>query len=377
MHVVIVPDSFKGTMTSVEVIKAIKRGVIAHFPNTIFTEIPIADGGEGTVEAVVSALNGEMHTCKVLDALGRECVARFGICGKIGVIEMAEAAGITRLNKNELNPLVTTSYGVGQLILEALKFDVDQLLIGIGGSATNDGGTGMLQALGAKFKDEAGNLLGYGGQILHLIDDIDISEIDQRVFEIPITVMCDVSNPLTGPMGATWVYGRQKGGDDSVLNSLEQGMLNYKAQLTRLTNLDADQISGSGAAGGLGAAFVCVLKSKLKSGIESILDLVHFESLIEQADLVITGEGKIDEQTLYGKVPTGVSNRCVGKKAKVVAIVGTEGPGARKVYHKGIDAIVSTVSGHVEEAMVAETAVERLEMAVDTMCRLLKIGQTL
>ncbi|HAS73587.1 MAG TPA: glycerate kinase [Clostridiales bacterium UBA8960] len=377
MYVIIIPDSFKGTLSSTKVIDRIHAGLRRHFKDLEVTEIPIADGGEGTVHALVHALGGTEYTCDVQDPLGRPTVAKYGICGKKAIIEMAEAAGINKVRPEARNLAEASTYGVGEMLLKALNHDVDEVIVGIGGSATNDGGVGMLQALGARFYGESGQRLIGGGKILEHIRSVDTSMIDKRLFDIPIVVMCDVTNPLTGPLGATYVYGPQKGGDEETLNRLEMGMKNYRKVIMNHVNIDVDMIPGSGASGGLGAAFVSFLGATLKPGIDSILDLVNFDALVETADLVITGEGKMDEQTVYGKVPTGVSKRCVGKKAKVIAIVGTEGKDARATYDYGIDAIVSTVTQNMSEEELMQTAELRLDRAVDSMCRLLRIGAEL
>lgn len=374
MQIIVIPDSFKGTFTSFEVIKHIRNGFEKHFSGLDFIEIPIADGGEGTVDAIVHALNGEKFNCDVTGPLGSRVHATYGICDKKAIIEMAEAAGITKISINERNPLKTTTYGVGELILKVIDHGVEEIVVGIGGSATNDGGTGMLKALGVKFFDEFGEIHDEGGQILKRIKYMDCSGIDKRIIDIPITVMCDVTNPLTGPKGATNIYGPQKGANIETVLLLEEGMCRFKDILDHHCGLDVDQIKGAGAAGGLGAAFVCILGATLKPGIDAILDLVGFDQIVENADLVITGEGKIDEQTIYGKVPTGVSKRCMDKKAKVVAIVGTEGHNSKCVYDYGIDAVISTVNQSFNPETMHENASERLDEAIETLCRLLKIG---
>ena len=377
MRIIIIPDSFKGTMSSLKVIERIKCGLMRHFEKLEIVEIPIADGGEGTVDALVRAMNGISYVCEVQDALGRRTMAHYGICGKLAVLEMAEASGLCKINAKERNLMEASTYGVGELILSALDHDVDEIVIGIGGSATNDGGVGMLQALGAEFYDAAGNLLTGGGKILEKIHRIETGKLDQRILKMPVTVMCDVSNPLTGEKGATYVYGPQKGGDVPTLKHLEAGMQNYKKRIFEHTQIDVDRIPGSGAAGGLGAALVSFLGAELKPGIELILDLVGFDQLVDDADLVITGEGRIDEQTVYGKVPTGIAKRCLDKPVKVIAIAGAEGNEARRVYEHGVDVILSTVTQCMDDETLLATAESRLDVAVDTLCRMLKIGISL
>lgn len=374
MNIVLVPDSFKGTFTSLEVIQHLKDGFSKHFEDVRFTEVPIADGGEGTVDALVHALHGTLYSCEVCDPLGRKTSAKYGICGHLGVVEMAEASGITKLKKEEYNPELTSTYGVGEILMEVMKHPISEIIIGIGGSATNDGGTGMLMALGAKFYDQNGLMDRQGGCILKDIIKIDVSGIPKTLLDMPIKVMCDVTNPLTGPKGASHVYGPQKGADAKMIESLELGMVHYKTLLDHLIGDDVNQIEGAGAAGGLGAALVTVLKAQLKPGIDAILDVVGFDHLIEEADLVVTGEGKLDAQSLYGKAPIGIAKRCLGKNVKVIAVVGTEGDNAKAVYKHGIDAIVSTITG---KDMGENDEVERLTEAIDTLCRILKIGMIL
>lgn len=375
MRVVLVPDSYKGTFSSMEVIAHVKKGMSQHFNALEFIEIPIADGGEGTVQAMTHVLGGSIFSCNVQDALGNLTTAHYGICGEIGIIEMAEAAGLMKLDTNVLNILDATTYGVGETLLKVLEHKPKRLIIGIGGSATNDGGVGMLQALGIRFYNRYNQLISKGGRSLALIDHIDTAGLDPRLKAIPITVMCDVKNPLTGPNGATYVYGPQKGANKEELEFLEQGMLNYKTIIEKQVGIDVDQIPGTGAAGGLGAAFVSFLNGELKSGIDMILDLVQFESLLRAGDLVITGEGCLDNQTLHGKVPIGVAKRCSGKDVKVIALVGTEGENAKAVLEQGIDAIVSTTTRSSLKPLNKEEAEERLKNSVDNLCRLLKIGQ--
>lgn len=377
MRVVIIPDSFKGTLTSFKVIERVRFGLEENFQNIEIIELPIADGGEGTVNALVQALKGIEYSCLVEDALGRKIMARYGVCGNTAVIEMAEAAGICKILADERDIMEASTFGVGELILQALSHDVNEIIIGIGGSATNDGGVGMLQALGAVFYDENGHPLIGGGKILGSIRSIDISAIDQRIIKTPITVMCDVTNPLTGPNGATAVYGPQKGGSEYQLKTLEEGMINFFERILEQTGLDVNMIPGSGAAGGLGAALVAFLGATLKPGIELILDLVNFDALADEADLVITGEGRIDNQTVFGKVPVGVGKRCIGRRAKVIAIAGVEGDEAKRVYDFGIDVMVSTVTQNMNEELLQETAESRLDSAIDTVCRLLKIGMSI
>ena len=377
MKIILAPDSFKGTFSSMEVINHLERGITKFFPNAEIVKIPIADGGEGTVEAIFSAIGGVIHEKAVTGPLGNKVVARFAMKDDLAIIEMAEASGITLIHEYERNPLETTSFGTGELILEALDLGAKELIIGIGGSATNDGGIGMLQALGIVFKDEAGACIGFGGKYLSKIKAISIENIDPRIRDVKITVMCDVTNPLTGPMGATYTYGPQKGASSEQLVLLEAGMIHYESLLLKIFGVDVSKIPGTGAAGGLGAALVVFLSGSLRPGIETILDLVAFDQQVMHADLVITGEGRIDGQSIYGKVPIGIGKRCLDKKAKVIVLAGSVGMDADQVYAYGIDAIFSTIDKPMSYNEVVENATLILDTAIDRMLRVIQLGMHL
>ena len=377
MKIILAPDSFKGTFSSMEVINHLERGITKLFPDAEIVKLPIADGGEGTLEAIVAAIGGEMHEKLVIGPLGKKVKAKFAMKDAIAIIEMAESSGITLIHDCEKNPLITTTYGLGELILEALELGAKEMIIGIGGSATNDGGIGMLQALGVEFKDEAGALIGYGGKYLSEINDISVEKIDSRIKDVKITVICDVTNPLTGPAGATYTYGPQKGANSEQLDFLEKGMQHYESLLRKQFGVDASKIPGTGAAGGLGAALVVFLSARLTPGIETILDLVAFDEQAESADLVITGEGCIDGQSIYGKVPIGIGKRCLNKKAKVIVLAGSVGLDADQVYAYGIDAIFPTIDKPMSFAEVKENASEILDTAIDRMLRVIQLGMDL
>ncbi len=375
MKMILAPDSFKGTLSSLEVIKILERSARRVFPSVDFIEVPIADGGEGTVDALVLTGGGEYREKVVKDPLGRPVKARYGIIRqRTAVIEMAQASGLPLLSTEERNPLITTTYGTGELIRAVLDEGIRDIIIGIGGSATNDGGIGAAQALGIKFMDARGKEVGFGGRELARIESICMEGLDPRIKESQITVICDVTNPLTGEKGATAVYGPQKGATEEMLKELEAGMKHYALLLRESTGLDMDRISGSGAAGGLGAALVGFLNAVLKPGAETILELVGFDELLEGVDLVVTGEGKIDGQSLYGKTPLGVAERCRRRGIPVIAIAGMIGEDASRVYEHGIDSMMSTYKENLplEEAM--GRAAELLEDAGDRMFRLIRIG---
>jgi len=375
MKILLAPDSFKGSLSSLEVIKILKRSARRVFPSADFIEVPIADGGEGTVDALVLAGEGEYREKLVKDPLGRPVKARYGIIRQqTAVIEMAQASGLPLLSTEERNPLITTSFGTGELIRAALDEGIRDIIIGIGGSATNDGGIGAVQALGIKFMDAQGKELGFGGRELARIESISMEGLDPRIKESQITVICDVTNPLTGEKGATAVYGPQKGATEEMLKELEAGMKHYARLLREATGLDMDRIPGSGAAGGLGAALVGFLHAVLKPGAETILDLVGFDELLEGVDLVVTGEGKIDGQSLYGKTPLGVAERCRRKGIPVIAMAGMIGEDASKLYEHGIDSIMSTYKENLPLEKAMERAAELLEDAGERMFRLIRVG---
>nr|MBO2494464.1 glycerate kinase [Clostridia bacterium] len=379
MKIVLAPDSFKGSFSSLEVIEHLEEVARRHFSPLEVVKVPIADGGEGTVDALVTTAKGEYRTVEVMGPLPEMRVkAKYGIIhGKTAVIEMAQASGLPLIPTGKRDPLNATTYGTGELIRKALDEGIRDFIIGIGGSATNDGGIGAAQALGVKFLDRFGKEVGLGGKQLQHIEKIILDDMDPRIKESTITVICDVSNPLTGPHGATAVYGPQKGVTEETFNILESGMKNYERLIKETTGMDMSKVPGSGAAGGLGAALVAFFGAVLKPGIDTILDYVRFEELIEGADLVITGEGRIDGQSLYGKVPVGIARRCKSKGVKVIAIVGGMGPGAQKVYDCGIASIMPIVNAPISLDEAIARSQELLKDAADRMFRFIKLGMEL
>ena len=376
MKIILAPDSFKGNFSSQEIIQHLEEAARRIFDDLEIIKLPIADGGEGTVECLVTAFNGEYKTVKVMGPLKEMCVeAQYGIInGKTSVIEMAQASGLPLIPGHKKDPLNTTTYGTGEIIKSALDEGIRDFMIGIGGSATNDGGIGAAQALGVEFLDENNCRVGFGGKELGRIKRIVLDNVDPRIKESTITVICDVTNPLTGPNGATAVYGPQKGVDDSTFDILESGMISYERLIKETTGKDMSLIPGSGAAGGLGAALVAFFDAALKPGVDTILDYVGFEDLLDGVDFVVTGEGRIDGQSVYGKVPVGLAKRCMTKGVKVIAIVGGMGPEIEKVYDYGIYSIMPTVN----TAMPLDEAIARgrelLIDAADRMFRFIKLG---
>lgn len=371
-------DSFKGTLSSEQIITLLDAAAKNVFPDCETMGIPVADGGEGTIDAVISVLHGSIYEVDVHGPLMEEVVSRYGETGNgAAVIEMAAASGLPMVPVDKRDPRVTTTYGTGELIKTALDRGCRDITIAIGGSATNDGGMGAMRALGIRFLDENGEELSGCGNDLARVADIDISGLHSAVKDARFTIMCDVNNPLTGPDGATYTFGKQKGGSPEILDELEQGMIHYAALIREKMGTDVDQIPGSGAAGGLGAAFCVFLKAEMKSGIETVLDLIHFDELLEGVDLVITGEGRIDWQSAFGKVPSGIGNRCRKKGIPAIAIVGGMGDKAEMIFDHGIDSIITTING----AMGLDEALERAEElyagAAERAFRMIKAGMRL
>ena len=368
-------DSFKGSLSSEKIVEILTESAKSVFPDCMCAGVSVADGGEGTVDAVVSAMNGTMRTVTVHGPLMEETAASYGVFGgSHAVIEMAAASGLPMVPAERRNPLHTTTYGTGELIKDALDQGYRNISIAIGGSATNDGGMGAMSALGIRFLDKEGNVLTGFGEDLERVDTIDVRGLHPGVRETEFTVMCDVTNPLTGPDGATNTFGKQKGGTPEILEKLEKDMEAYRKKLLDLTGIDVNGIPGSGAAGGLGAALKVFLQGNMKSGIETVLDLIEFDSLLEGVDLVMTGEGRMDWQSAFGKVPSGIGMRCKAKGIPAIAIVGGLGDGAEEIYEFGIESIMTTIQGAMEVEEAMDRAEELYRSAADRTFRMLKAG---
>ncbi|KXG74348.1 Glycerate 2-kinase [Fervidicola ferrireducens] len=375
VKILIAPDSFKGSLTSLQAANAIERGILKVAScvgvKVDVDKVPMADGGEGTVEAIICAAGGRMVRTKVLDPLGRETDSFFGVLPDgTAVIEMAAASGLNLLKPEERNPMKTTTYGTGQLIKAALDYGSRKLIIGIGGSATNDGGVGMAQALGISFLDAEGKEIGFGGGELSKIAKIDVSRLDPRAKEAEIVVACDVKNVLCGPQGASAVYGPQKGATPEMVEILDQNLRHMASMIKRDLGKDVADVPGSGAAGGLGAALMAFLEARMKPGIEIIMEIARLEEKIKGADVVITGEGSTDSQTLYGKVPLGIARVARRWRTPVVCLSGSLKEGYEALYIEGITAFFSITSGPMtlEEAM--ERGEELLEKTSENVFRL-------
>lgn len=373
--IIIAADSFKGSLGSAQVADAMARGIRSVFPDCAIHQVTIADGGEGTVEALVDSLKGEYVTATVHDPLMRPVEARYGIVddGRTAVIEMAAASGLPLVEPALRNPLKTTTYGTGELIADALSRGCRQFLIGIGGSATNDAGTGMLQALGYKFFDAAGQELGPGGEILGRIERIDGSGKLPELNASSFTIACDVSNPFSGPEGAAYVFAPQKGADPAMVAELDRGLHRFAGVILKEYGMDIDRYPGAGAAGGLGGAFRAILNGSLVSGIRMVLDAVGFDSLLDGADLVLTGEGKLDAQTAMGKAPRGVLDAAGRAGIPMIAIGGTV-EAAEDLNRQGFTAVFPILPGpaSLEKAMEADFAAANIERTVSQLMRAVK-----
>ncbi|WP_342600299.1 glycerate kinase [Psychrobacillus sp. FSL H8-0483] len=324
MKIVVSPDSFKGSLTATEAAQEMVAAMNEINPMIETVLLPVADGGEGTLEPLIIATNGHTVHLEVQDPLGRPIRVEYGVLGdgKTCVIEMARASGLTLLEEHEKNPLEASTYGTGELIRHALDSGYRKFVVGIGGSATNDGGTGMLQALGMKFRNRDGEALPQGPQSLRDLYEIDVTTFDKRIEECHFIIACDVDNPFIGPNGATAIFGPQKGVTPDLVETLDQNLLHLANNIERLTGITLHNRAGAGAAGGLGGAFLAFFPVELKPGIEVVMEAINFHKQIEGADFIITGEGKTDNQTLSGKAPIGIANAAKKKGIPVILISG-------------------------------------------------------
>lgn len=375
MKIVIIIDSLKGSLSSIEAGQCIKEGIERVRDDCDIIISPLADGGEGTVDALVEGMNGKYKEVKVLDPLGREILAKYGITDQLAIMEMAQASGITLVSEEEKDPMIATTYGVGQMIKDAIEQGCRRFIIGIGGSATNDGGIGMLQALGFNFLDKNNEEIGFGPKEIEKLDRIDDTHKLKELDECEFMIACDVNNPLCGEKGASYVYGPQKGADEITVKELDDLLRKY-AKITKKYNPDSDEdYPGVGAAGGLGFAFYNFLNGKLESGIDLILDELGIEEEIKDCDLVITGEGQLDFQTSMGKAPIGVAKLAKKYDKKVIAFAGGVTKDARECNNKGIDAYFPIVRGvtSLEEALNKENAANNMIDSVEQVFRLIQI----
>ena len=368
-------DSFKGTLTSDQTIELLTKAAEEVFGSCETSGVPVADGGEGTTDAVVKARSGEIITVPVHGPLMEMEQGFYGrLSDTEAILEMAAASGLPMVPEEKRNPLNTTTYGTGELLKAALDAGYTEIAIAIGGSATNDGGMGFASALGIRFLDQDGNVLEGRGENLEKVAHIDMSGLDPAIQKAHFTVMCDVTNPLCGPNGATWTFGKQKGGTPEILDRLEKGMQNYRDVIIREFGINPDEIQGSGAAGGLGTALKVFLHAEMKSGIETVLDLIDFDARLEGVDLVVTGEGRTDWQSCFGKVMQGVGDRSAKHQVPVAALCGGLGPDYEKIYAHGICSIMTTVDGPMPLKEALDNASELYYKGAIRMFRFLQTG---
>lgn len=371
---ILVPDSFKGTLSAIEVCNIMKSSIKNLYKDANIISVPVADGGEGIVDAFLYALGGEKKSIWVSDAFNEQKIlAHYAMLkDNIAVIEMAACAGLP-LVKNRLEPDKTTTFGVGELIIDAINSGAKKIILGLGGSATNDGGCGMAVALGVKFKDEQDQEFIPTGGTLSQIYKIDMNNIYSKIKDVEFISMCDVDNPLCGRLGASAVFAPQKGADEDMVKSLDEGLAHLAKIIKRDLHIEVKDIKGAGAAGGLGAGSIAFLQSKLTKGIDVILDTINFDELVSKADIVFTGEGKFDSQSLHGKVVMGVANRSQKYKTPVIVVTGAIGENIQEAYNKGITAIFSINKEPMEFSKSALKSKENMILTMENILRLLKI----
>ena len=375
MNILIAPDSFKDCLSAREVASALGRGIQKILPDANCIMVPMADGGEGTVESVIDATGGRRVELKVMDPLMREVPSFYGITGdrETAVIEMAAASGIELLKEDERDPWITSTFGTGQLIKDALDQGVKKILLGIGGSATNDGGAGMARALGVKFSGKFGELPVQGGGLLGEVEQISMEGLDPRVTDTEIIVACDVDNPLAGPQGASAIYGPQKGADREMVDKLDRNLAHFAFLISNHLHREVADVPGAGAAGGLGAGLMAFLDASLVKGFDMIADITGLEEKLRGADLVITGEGKMDGQTRFGKTPFGVAQLARQMGKPVIGVAGTLDEDAGVLYELGFNLLMSIQEKPGDLAWSLAHAGQLLERCGERIARLLSM----
>lgn len=376
--VVIAPDSFKESLSALEVAEAIERGFRQIFPQVQYVKLPMADGGEGTVDSMVAATGGEIVRVTVTGPLGQPVQAFYGLLGEgeTAVIEMAAASGLHLAPKAQRDPRMTTSYGTGELIQAALERGVKTIILGIGGSATNDGGAGMMQALGARLLDENRQALPPGGAALAQLAYIDLSGVDPRLQQVSITAACDVDNPLCGANGASAVFGPQKGATPEMVTQLDAALRHYGTLLEQATGREVINAPGAGAAGGMGAALLGMLNARLRPGIEIVIETLQLEEALRDADLVITGEGRLDSQSIHGKTPIGVARVAKRFGLPVIGIAGSLSKDYQVVHQHGIDAAFSVLDRVVSLEEALAEAADNLEVTARNVAAVWRLAQS-
>ncbi|MDR2669168.1 MAG: glycerate kinase [Desulfovibrio sp.] len=373
MRIVVAPDSYKGSISAFGVAEAVKEGILRVFGQAEVVMLPVADGGEGTVEALVGATKGEFRTDTVSGPLGEPVEAVWGILGdgRTAVIEMAAASGLPLLAPERRDPLRASTYGTGQLVRRVLDAGLPRLIMGVGGSATNDGGAGFISALGARFLDAGGNLLPPGGAALARLHAVDLSDLDPRLAGLEILVACDVDNPLCGPHGASAVFGPQKGATPAAAEELDAALRNYGNIVAAAVDRQIAAAPGAGAAGGLGAGLLFFTSARLRPGVEIVLEALDFASAVSTASLVITGEGRSDFQTAFGKAPVGVAKAAARYGVPVICLSGGLGDGYRDVYAQGISAVFACPSRPMTLQECMDAGREQVSDAAERLCRVL------
>ncbi|MBI2872439.1 MAG: glycerate kinase [Chloroflexi bacterium] len=373
MKVVIAPQGFKGSLSAMEAARAMEAGLRRVLPDAEVALVPVADGGDGTLEALVESSGGSVRTATVTGPLGEPVEAAWGAMGDglTAVVEMARASGLVLVPRDRLDPRRATTYGTGELVRHALDAGFRRFIVAIGGSATNDGGAGMAKALGARLLDSDGKGLPEGGAALARLERIDLSGLDPRLRECTVEVATDVSNPLCSPTGASAVYGPQKGATPQMVAELDAALAHYAEVLRRDLGVDVADVPGAGAAGGLGAGLMAFLGAKLRSGVDVVCDAVGLDRHLESASLVLTGEGRLDGQTVFNKAPIGVARRAKARGLPVIAVAGSLGPGYEAVFQHGIDGVEAAVSAPMtlEEALANTPAL--LAAATERVLRMM------
>ena len=379
MKILVAPQEFKGSISALSASEAAKNGILRVFPDAEVVLCPVADGGDGTLETLVEVSGGEVRTCSVQNPIGETIQAQWGAMGDgvTAVIEMARTSGLALLSLDERDPLNASTYGLGQAISEALNEGFRKFIVGIGGSATNDAGAGMAQALGANLLDDRGNTISFGGAALSNLQTVDISNMDSRIKESKFLVACDVSNPLTGEEGASAVYGPQKGATPEMVQRLDDALTNFATVVKKDLKKDVSEMSGAGAAGGLGAGMMAFMGAELKAGVDIVLDTVNLRDKLSSVDLVITGEGGMDFQTIYNKAPIGVARIASEHNIPTIAIAGLLGSNFKIVHEHGIRAATSIVNGPITLEEASDRAFELISDSVEESLRFISVGMDL
>ena len=379
MKIIVAPQGFKATISGLEAARAIARGVSAALPDAETVLAPVADGGDGTLNALVDGTGGQVFTSTVTGPLGQPVEAQWGVMGdgRTAVIEMALASGITLVPQRRRNPRVTTTAGTGEILREALEGGYDRIIVGLGGSATNDGGAGMASALGARFLDSAGNPLPAGGSALARLDRVEVDGLHPGLRDATIVAATDVTNPLCGPEGASAVFGPQKGATPEVVQELDAALANYALVVARDLGRDVSEQPGAGAAGGLGAGLMAFTGAALQSGIDMVCEVLGFDALLEGADLVITGEGRADHSTIFNKAPVGVARHAQAHGVPTVLLAGGLGPGYEELYDHALAAVVCISDRPMSFDVSLSRTAELLESAAERTMRLLLTGRAM